>query len=92
MTADTRRPARWRHRPPANTLHALGVDDGCFAHWVAITNGISPAHDEGLSIRASPGHSPRAAKLYLVLGLILVNTAHTGGLLVHKLGMHARIH
>ncbi|HNX48726.1 MAG TPA: hypothetical protein PLS53_05790 [Thermoanaerobaculaceae bacterium] len=30
--------------------------------------------------------------LFLVAGLILLNAAHTGGLLVHKLGMHARIH
>jgi uncharacterized membrane protein len=30
--------------------------------------------------------------LSLVAGLVLLNTAHTGGLLVHKLGMHARIH
>jgi hypothetical protein len=29
--------------------------------------------------------------LCLVAGLILVNTAHTGGLLVHKLAVHARI-
>ena len=29
--------------------------------------------------------------LYLAAGLILLNTAHTGGLLVHKLGIHARI-
>jgi uncharacterized membrane protein len=29
--------------------------------------------------------------LYLAAGLVLLNTAHTGGLLVHKLGMHARI-
>jgi hypothetical protein len=29
--------------------------------------------------------------LYLAAGLILVNTAHSGGLLVHKLGLHARI-
>ena len=29
--------------------------------------------------------------LSVVAGLILVNTAHTGGLLVHKLAVHARI-
>jgi hypothetical protein len=28
--------------------------------------------------------------LYLAAGLILLNTAHSGGLLVHKLGLHAR--
>ena len=30
--------------------------------------------------------------LCLAAGLILLNTAHSGGLLVHKLGLHARIH
>jgi len=29
--------------------------------------------------------------LSLVVGLILLNAAHTGGLLVHTLGLHARI-